>query len=261
MHTHTTCSDGTMTPFELINEAKKIGLQGLSITDHDGVSAYTDELFDYARANGIQLMTGVEFSCRFEEMSIHILGYHFDHLNEAIQDLCKRHVIRRQERNLLILERLRGRGIRIEPEELKQKAAGVIGRPHIAKIMVEKGAVGSIQEAFEEYIGDNKPCYVPGASFFIPETIDMIHQAGGKALIAHPHLIRNKSVVKKLIQLPFDGIEAYYARFPLDQEREWLEIAEKKGWLISGGSDFHGTIKPHNPLGSSWIGLEEFKKL
>jgi predicted metal-dependent phosphoesterase TrpH len=262
LHMHSTASDGTNSPKELIDIAKKIGLQGISITDHDTAAAYTDDLISYAREEGIILLPGVEFSSRFEDISVHILGYNIDPLSESILDLSLRHVERRMHRNLAILEKLEEKGMTIDMSELMNSGKEVIGRPHIAKIMVEKGYVPSIQKAFDLYIGDDKCCFVLGKPFSVAETIDTIHASGGKAFFAHPHLCKKKKQVRKILEKhAFNGVEVYYAKLPPTQEKEWLEMTKELGLLISGGSDFHGDIKPLNSMGSSWVDLETFKRI
>lgn len=128
--------------------------------------------------------------------------------------------------------------------------------------MIKKGYVQSVQEAFHLYIGENKPCYAPGVSkYTVEKTIEKIHEAKGLAVIAHPHLIEDGKIVNALLSMPFDGIEGYYARFSPEQEERWIKVGKRKGWLITGGSDFHGEIKPNNPLGCSWVGEETFNVL
>ena len=136
-----------------------------------------------------------------------------------------------------------------------------IGRPHIAQAMKRKGYVSSIQEAFHKYIGDGRPCYASGGYFSVEETLDIIHQAKGLAVIAHPHLIVKTHTVHDLLEMPFDGIEGYYARFPFRQNERWIKIGMNKNWIITGGSDFHGDIKPNIDLGMSWTPQETFKIL
>ena len=262
LHMHSNASDGTNSPIELIDMAKEIGLQGISITDHDTAAAYTDEVISYARDKGIILLPGVEFSARFEDFSVHILGYNIDPLSEAILDLSLRHIERRMSRNVAILEKLDERGMHLEISELMNAGKEVIGRPHIAKLMFEKGFVPSIEVAFDRYIGDERPCFVVGKPFTVAETIDTIHSSGGKAFFAHPHLSRRKKMVRKVLEKHrFDGIEAYYARIPPAQEKEWVEMAKELGLLVSGGSDFHGVTKPMNVMGSSWVDSETFKRI
>lgn len=256
MHCHSTCSDGTYSPLELIYLAKKVGLSGLAISDHDTIEAYTESLFIEAQKVGIELKTAVEFSAETHGAGIHILGYGFDPKNPDIINFCKQHTTRRRERNLNILAKLKAYKMSIEECELC--AAGVVGRPHIAEQLVVKGHVKSMKEAFDKYLGDNKPCYDPGKSFTCEETIEMIHKAGGKAFIAHPCFIRKKKALDAILAMDFDGIECFYAMMPIHEEAKWHKIAKDKGLLVSGGSDFHGGMNPNIELGASWIGREEF---
>jgi predicted metal-dependent phosphoesterase TrpH len=254
-HTHTTCSDGTFTPEELIAHAKNQGLSAISITDHDTLDAYPKAL-ELAKQEGIDIIPGVEFSTVHEGSSVHVLGYGFDIQNRAIHELCEWHKNRRRRRYHKILELLKKHGMPLEPEE-----RAVLGRPHLAQSMLEKGYVTSIQEAFKKWIGEGKPCFYREEWKGVQETIDVIHEAGGRAIIAHPHLIDNSKILKALLKMSFDGIECYYAKFPISTNAKFLKIAREKNWLITGGSDFHGTVKPSNPIGSSWIKKELFQIL
>jgi 3',5'-nucleoside bisphosphate phosphatase len=257
LHCHTLFSDGTMTPKELIQHAKEMGLSGLSITDHDSIGAYPEAL-DIARDEGILLGTGVEFSSVHHGMSVHVLGYDFDLECSDLLALCRRHLDRRRERNQKILEKLAAYGMSIELEEKGLP----LGRPHIALALVEKGYAKSVQDAFIRWIGDRKPCFHPGAPITTQETLLAIHQAGGKAFLAHPHIMRNPKRVQALLDaIPFDGIEGYYSKCSSDQEGRWIGYAKKKGLLISGGSDFHGAVKPGIPLGCSWVNKETFDQI
>lgn len=252
LHCHSTCSDGTCTPEQLLHLAKEKELFALAITDHDTLDAYTDELFAEAKEVGVKLYTGVEFSTRQKGYPVHLLGYGVNKTEEILA-FCAEHQKRRLKRNKTILEKLRRLSIIVEEEELGDPADRTIGRPHIAEVLLKKHYVSSIQEAFDRYIGEGKPCFDPGESFTPEKTIDVIHQAGGKAFIAHPHLVRKKTILRELLEMNFDGLECYYGLFHGGQELRWLKIAEEKGWLVSGGSDFHGEIKPHISLGCSWV--------
>lgn len=242
-----------MSPEELIHHAKALGLSGLSITDHDTINAYATAI-PVAKEAGIVLGTGVEFSTVEKITSIHVLGYDIDLENQELKCLCQKHIQRRHERNERILEKLAKRGMKIVFEEHQGQT---MGRPHIAQALVESGYVTSVQEAFHKWIGDGKPCFDPGVPISTDETLDVIHAAGGKAFIAHPHLMGGYPV-HELLKKPFDGIECYYSKCMPDQEKKWVKLAKSKGLLMSGGSDFHGLIKPGIPLGCSWVGKETF---
>ena len=258
LHCHTTCSDGSTSPLELIQLAKQIGLKGLSITDHDSIDAYKIAI-PAAKAAGILLGTGVEFSCEFQGISLHLLGYDFDLNNPGIHQLCLRHQKRRASRNQAILAKLSEAGMPISYEELLAKAQGnTIGRPHIAQLMVEKGYVKNLREAFNHYIGEGRKCYDPGEPFTVEEAIVVLHNAGGKAFVAHPQLLPEEFPIHDLLKLPFDGLECYYSRL---FKKSWVEIAQGRGWIMSGGSDFHGKIKPETELGCSGVDEETFNRI
>jgi hypothetical protein len=258
LHTHTSCSDGSLSPLELIRYAKEIGLQGLSITDHDSIEAY-ETAVPAAKEAGLILGAGVEFSCVFHGISLHLLGYDFNLEDGAVYELCERHRMRRERRNQAILEKLKEKEMPIDYEELLAKAKGkIIGRPHIAQLMVEKGYVKNIREAFNHYIAEGKKCYVQGEPFTVEEAIEILHGAGGKAFAAHPQLLPEEFPVSELLKLPLDGLECYYSRL---FKKSWLEIALANDLLISGGSDFHGSVKPEIELGCSGVDKETFYRI
>jgi 3',5'-nucleoside bisphosphate phosphatase len=259
IHLHTTCSDGSLLPVELLLFAQKLGLKGVSITDHDTVAAYTDNFIQEARKMGIVLGSGVEFSCHFNGVGLHILGYDFDLTNTDLQHLCQKHIKRREKRNRSILEKLEKQNMVISYEELQNKAkGGMIGRFHLGEVMVEKKYVKTLADCFNLYIGENGSCYVRGDVFDVQESIEIIHSAGGKAFIAHPHLLSKEISLENLLALPFDGLEAFYARL---QKEPWIKIAKKKKWIASGGSDFHSVLKLHSSIGSNGVDRETFYKI
>ncbi len=260
LHCHSSCSDGTVTPTELLELAKEKELSALSITDHDTLDAYSDKLFIKAEEMGIKLYMGIEFSTRHKKYPIHLLGYGIEKTPEIL-NFCKKHQARRLKRNRAILEKLKRLSIIIEEEELGDPNDRTVGRPHIAQLLMEKRYISSIQEAFDRYIGEGKPCFEAGESFTPEETITVIHNGGGKAFIAHPHLIKKNECLRDLYEMDFDGIECYYGRSHSGQEKKWLKVAEERGWLISGGSDFHGAIKPYIELGCSWVDEERVKAI
>jgi predicted metal-dependent phosphoesterase TrpH len=265
LHCHSTCSDGLLSPADLIAYAKEKGLQGLSITDHDTLMAYPDA-FAYAKKQGIQLIPGAEFSTQLKGTSVHILAYSFDFTDKGLSDLALRHQKRRRERNMEILDNLAKEGFLIDPKELPLESSTTVGRPHIAKLLVEKGYVQDMQAAFQLYLGDGRKCYVPGVALTIPETLDAIHNAQGLAVLAHPHLYKNPPLVQKILSFPFDGIECHYARMTPEQNEPWVALAKRRGLLITGGSDFHGAIshgsfKSTIDLGSSSTSWETFNTL
>jgi predicted metal-dependent phosphoesterase TrpH len=261
LHCHSTVSDGSFTPKELIDRAAEIGLSGISITDHDTVDAYTDDLFAYAKEKEIEIICGAEFSSAYQDAGIHVLGYCLDLNNPLIKEFCERHKKRRKERNTLILDLLKKKGLEVLDSDL-EFAGSVVGRPHIAYAMIKKGYVATIQDAFKLYIGDGKPCFAPGNRFSLEETIDVIHKCKGKAVLAHPILLKKRSLIKKLLEFPFDGMETFYANFSAKQNAEMSQIASNYKKLIqTGGSDFHGEVKSYSVLGSAYTTEENLERL
>lgn len=254
LHCHTTCSDGTLPPEKIIALAQQLQLEGLSITDHDTIAAY-DQPLDF------RIITGIEFSSSLEGVPIHILGYAFKPKDPHVLNLEARQTKRRQERNQKMIQKLQSLGFDVTLDDvltLFNPQPKQVGRPHLAQILVEKGYVSTFKEAFSKYLREGKLCYVPSLTPTIEETIDTIHQANGFAILAHPHLIPKKSIYKKLLNFPFDGIEGYYAKMG-HKNLPFIEEGKKRGWLVTGGSDFHGSIRPLNPLGCSFTPQETFE--
>lgn len=262
IHCHTTCSDGSDTPIELLRLAKAAGLNGLSITDHDTIDAYTPELFEEAKKLEIALLPGVEVSSELDEQSVHILGYGYDLKDPGLSRFLILMQERRTERNQAILKKLAAKGMPITEEELKAFATErTIGRPHIAQLMVMKKYVQTPRDAFEYYLKEGAACYASGIKYSPKEVIEAIHQAKGKAVLAHPHFIKKGNFLKKLLNLRFDGLECHYAKLDKSLERPWLKLAKERNLIPTGGSDYHGQIKPHIPLGCSWVGEAIFNRL
>ncbi|MBN2478752.1 MAG: PHP domain-containing protein [Parachlamydiales bacterium] len=267
LHVHSYFSDGTMSPIELLNLAKEKNINAISITDHDTIEAYSDAVFQHAHSIGVQLMLGVEISSELFNENVHILGYNFDITNKSFKDFLKKVVEKREQRNRKILEKLKNFNIDISEEELEDftKKIGAskttIGRPHISQLMQKKGITETFQEGFDKYFNDKGPCYVPGFKFSPKEVIEEIHKCSGIAVLAHPHFIRNRKIFDYLLENNIDGIEVYYAKLLPNIEARWERFAVKHNLLITGGSDYHGDIKPFNSLGSSWVDLNHFNKL
>ena len=269
LHCHSVFSDGTFSPLTLLTLAKESGLQGISITDHDSVGAYLDgKIFENAKKLNLSLVVGVEISSDWKGTGVHILGYEMDYRLKDFQTFLQSVQDKRTLRIRGMIAKLMNKGIEISFDSLHefvQKNSPCqsfsIGRAHLGRFLVEKGYVKTMKEAFDKYLKDGASCYVSGEKHSSLLVIEKIHQAGGKALIAHPHLIKKKRVANQLLDLPFDGVEGYYGTISFSQEKRWLEVAQEKGWIISGGSDFHGPSKPSNTLGCSWTNKENFIRI
>lgn len=259
LHCHSTCSDGTLTPSELIALAKELNLSALSITDHDTLQAY-GTVIPIAEKAGVILLNGIEFSAYQNDKSVHILGYGFDLNCKALHDLCAWHIERRKTRNQDMLKSLAKHGIILEYADL-EVSERTIGRPHIASLIVQKGYAANMQEAFNKFLGDGKPCFVRGATVSVDDTIRTLHEAKGVAVLAHPHLIKDVNLINALLKKEFDGIECYYGKLHANTHQHWLKAAKRQGWLVTGGSDFHGERKPDITLGCSFVGQDHFQAI
>lgn len=261
LHCHTICSDGTDSPEDVVRKAAALGLQGLSITDHDTIDAYSPALFSLAKELNIRLLAGIELSSELGTTSVHVLGYGIDLQSSAFHTFLQNMIQRRHERNENILQKLRAKGFAIQREDLEKLAFRTIGRPHIAQVLVDKGYVASRKEAFDRYLKEGASCYAPGIKFTPLEVIDQIHGAGGKAILAHPHFITQGTLRRTLLKLPLDGLEGYYGNLHPFQEKPWVDLAKERGWIVTGGSDYHGSVRPGINLGCSWVGLDIFNVL
>ncbi|MGR3952046.1 MAG: PHP domain-containing protein [Chlamydia sp.] len=252
LHVHSNFSDGVMSPGEIADHALQLQLEGIAITDHDTISSW-NTLSQEASLRKLVAIPGVELSSELHNESIHVLGYAFRPNSQILREACLFHSKRRETRNREIINRLTRLGMAITYEEVLVIAPSshTIGRPHIAQVLLKKGYVSNVQDAFKRYLGSKKSCYIAGDRWRTEEAIDLIHQAGGYAILAHPHLISRFKRVEELLKLPFDGLEGYYASFSERDNQPFISYAESKGLFLTGGSDFHGAVKPRNSLGSS----------
>ncbi len=258
LHCHSTFSDGTSTPTEIVEMAKNLGFKAVTLTDHD-TTLGLPELFAAAEINGLNAISGIEFSCHLDKESVHVLAYNFDPSHPAIVELEKKHFERRLDRSQKMQAKLKTLGIDVDLT--KTQAKGVIGRPHIAALLIEKGIVKDIKEAFTRFLGEGKAGYVEAFTITLDETLSVIKQAGGVSILAHPHLLSESSQFNRLIKYPFDGVECFYGNFTMQQNDRYLKKAKEKNLLITGGSDFHGLRKPLVRYGSSFVTEESFLKL
>ncbi len=243
LHTHTIFSDGLFTPEELIAEASRLGFTAVAVTDHDSVDG-----IERARAEGkrrgVEVVPGVEMSCNVNGTDVHILGYYLDYHREEVQDFFARVRQSRLERAERMVAKLSELGAPVSLARIKELAgAGAVGRPHIAQAMVEAGAVASISEAFERYIGYDGPAYFPKLRLTPPEVVNFIHKNGGLAVIAHPATYGNDDLLYLVIAAGVDGIEVWHPEHNERSVARYQEIAEKNRLLMTGGSDCHGGRK------------------
>ena len=251
LHTHTYHSDGTRSPREVVDVALANGLTILSISDHDNLAAYF-EIRQYADERGVTLIPGIELSCIWEGVDIHVLAYAFDPTDEVIEDRLRRFRETRQQRGYAIVERLRTHGITISAERVDQLAAGgAMGRPHVARALVEAGYVASVQEAFDKWLGTGKPGHVDKERFAVREAVAMIHAAGGVTSIAHPTLYPDHNrIVPLLLDEGIDAVEVLHPQVDENHRHRYSNVARFRGRFTTGGSDDHGTVKTSETLGT-----------
>ncbi|MCS6886462.1 MAG: PHP domain-containing protein [Acidobacteriota bacterium] len=254
LHLHTTASDGSLTPRELVARAARIGVTAIAITDHDTTEGL-QEARQYAAYFNLEVVAGVEISAEYEG-TMHILGYFIDPKCETLQNRLEQMRAARKVRNPQIVEKLRSLGLKISLDEVIAVSGNkqVVGRPHFARVMLEKGYVKSIEEAFEKYLKKGAPAYVPKERLCPKAAIETIHAAGGVAVLAHPYQLKLpahtlQTVVAELVTFGLDGIEAIYSRHSQQQTEFYTELAKRYDLLITGGSDFHGAVKPDIEIG------------
>ncbi len=259
LHCHSTASDGTRTPAEIVREAVRLDLKALSITDHDTLDGL-DEAREEAKRLGLEFIAGVELSLGRQADRLHLLGYLFDADNARFREAVDRLKHRRHRRNRHMLERLRALGVVIDEDRIekvtgKQGVAAGIGRPHIARTLQAEGVVESVPEAFERFIGEGAPAYVPKELMSPAEGIRIIHDAGGVAVLAHPRFCGAEGpaelaeLVSRLAALGLDGLECHYSDHSDGETAQYLGLARRFGLCVTGGSDFHGEVKPDIRLG------------
>jgi 3',5'-nucleoside bisphosphate phosphatase len=255
LHTHTTESDGSFTPAELLEEAERIGLEALAITDHDTFDGYDRAV---ALSPRLELVCGIEISTSWEGRSTHLLAYFpgsgapaelrawVDRLNEG-----------RRKRNAELARRLQSKGLEITLEEVGERAGRRVCRPHFAAVIVEKDYAVSIQDAFDRFLGEDGACYVPGDEAEFVDAVARVRASGGLPVLAHPGRICPEPFcfigeLERMRDAGLLGIEVYHTEHTRERQLEWEDIARRFSFAITGGSDFHGANKPGVALASGF---------
>jgi hypothetical protein len=254
LHSHSTASDGSYAPKDLVALAVEIGLSALALTDHDTVAGIP-EAEAAAKVGGIRLIRGVEVEIPFEPGEFHLLGLGLSRLDGELGEALPRLGRARDERNARILARLSDAGMPVNMGDLRELAGeGRIGRPHIASLLVRQKAVRTRQEAFDLYLGKGRPFYESKDCLELGDAMRMIRGAGGRVIVAHPLSLfvswgRLSSIMDEWKELGIDGIEAYHPTAKIGQCRRLERMGRERGFMISAGSDFHGAIRPDRRLG------------
>ncbi len=251
LHTHTYHSDGTRSPREVIDVARAHGIEIVSISDHDNLAAYF-EIKPYADAQNVTLIPGVELSCAYEGVDVHVLAYAFDALDERVAERLQQFRETRHRRGYQMVDRLRSLGYDISAARVDELAAGgAMGRPHVARALVEGGYVASVDEAFDKLLGPRKPGYVEKERFRIDEAVALIRATGGLTSIAHPTLYPDgERIVPRLLDAGIDGVEVFHPEVDEAAREAYTNVARFRGKILTGGSDDHGTVKTSETLGT-----------
>ncbi len=260
LHTHTTFSDGSQTPAELVQEAAAIGLSAVAVTDHDTVDGLPEALAAGERL-GIEVVPGVEINLEHDRVTMDMLGYFLAGMPtaELQQELAELRVYR-EERNARMVERLAELGMPLDPADLAAAAEnGAVGRPHIGEAMVRRGYVSSISEAFELYLRRGAPAWVDRRRLALGRALKLLRASGALPVLAHPGIIRTdpaglNHIVRDAARDGMAGIECYYPLHDEEIVARCLGLADKYALVPTGGSDYHGTVKPKARLGVGSLG-------
>lgn len=240
MHTHTACSDGKLSPAELVRKVHARGIRAMAVTDHDTIDALP-EAMEVGRELGVEVIAGVELSVTADDQEIHLLGYFFDPANEELVEHLRAFRRGRHARAETIIRNLNKLGLKVCIEDVLAHAKdGVVGRPHIAHALVTCGLVASYEDAFTSYLKDHGPAFAAKPLFPAAEALSMLHAAGGIGVLAHPGTRVSGRMVRNLVRSGLDGIETVHPSHSFALTRQYKDVARERGLIETGGSDYHG---------------------
>jgi predicted metal-dependent phosphoesterase TrpH len=264
LHTHSTASDGIYSPTELLERAKAVGLRVLALTDHDSTGGL-EEAAEAARALDIDFIPGIEINTDVSGGEVHVLGYFLEYQRTAFQSVLQ--VLRdaRVRRGQRMVELLNQEGLHVSWDRVREIAQGAVGRPHVAKALLEAGYVSSIGEAFDKYIGTGGPAYVPRYKLTPEDAVRLIASANGLPVMAHPielpGLDELRNWLPGLCKAGMVGLETYYGPYTAEQERALRALADEYNLIPTGGTDFHGPGIHPTPLGGRPVPHETVERL
>lgn len=262
LHLHTAASDGADTPAELVRACRRAGITTMAVTDHDTTAAIaTAERA--ARRSRIAFVPGIEITAAREGSDVHVLGYFFDPASPALAAFLDAQLKDRIRRARVVADRLAALGAPVDIEALIARAGTrPVLRPHIARALVEAGHAGNEADAFDRYIGEGRPAYVPRRGATPAEVVALVRRAGGISSMAHPGVTRQDAVIPELAEAGLDAIEAYHTDHSADDTARYLELARRLDLAVTGGSDFHGHRSAHsNGLGTVGLPAPEYDAL
>ena len=261
LHLHTFFSDGTFTPEELVERASKLGFAAIALTDHDTVEGCERAATACAAAQ-MEFISGTELTAEHEDTEVHILAYFVDTQNQTLVTRIAGFQSVRQNRIREMVAALNKLGIPLKAESVFALAnCKSPGRPHVARALVKEKLIGNLDEAFERYLKKGRPAWVPKTKMSALEAVELIHQAGGLAVMAHPGLNRTDEIIPDLVDAGLDGIECFHTKHSTTMAERYLEIADKFHLLVTGGSDCHGFSKNRPIIGTVKLPYEHVEKL
>jgi hypothetical protein len=261
LHLHTQFSDGTFTPEELAGHGARLGFAAMALTDHDSVEG-SARMAAACAAAGIEFIVGAELTAEHDGTEVHILGYFLDPQNQTLLSEIAKFQAVRQNRIREMVARINALGVPLEVESVFALASCKSpGRPHVARALVKAGLISSLDEAFERFLKKNRPAWVPKAKISALDAMELIHQAGGLAVMAHPGLNRTDDVIPALVGAGLDGIECFHTKHSTVMSERYLEIAETFHLLVTGGSDCHGFSKGKPLIGGVKLPYAHVEKM
>jgi predicted metal-dependent phosphoesterase TrpH len=261
LHLHTRFSDGTFSPEELVAQAVKHGLAAIALTDHDTVEGCAIAARE-CEAAGIGFITGTELTAEHDDTEVHLLGYFLDTRNERLLVEINKFQTVRQQRIHEMVARINELGVPLQLETVFALAnCKSPGRPHVARALVKEGLIKSLDEAFERFLKKGRPAWVPKARMSALESIELIHQAGGLAVMAHPGLNRTDEIIPGLVKADLDGIECFHTKHSTAMSERYLEIADQYHLLVTGGSDCHGYSKGKPLIGTVKLPYDHVERM
>lgn len=261
LHAHSTASDGSRAPSDVIREAKRIGLTAIALTDHDTVAGIS-EAVTAGEALGVRVVPGVELSAVEGDVETHILGLHLSDTRELEAKLIELREMRRSRAERMV-QRLNELGVRIEfAAVLEQAAGGAIGRPHVARAMIAEGWAVDFRDAFDRYLGNGRPAYVTKERLAVSDAVGLIHQSGGLAILAHPSHSGTRERIAAFVDQGMDGVEVRHPSHSSEDTSRLAALVEHFSLVPSGGSDWHGSADGPRTLGmmrvpADWLGRQD----
>jgi len=262
LHTHSSLSDGALTPEELVEEAMYNGVSAIALTDHDEVSGIPRAVA-HGGTKGIEVIPGIELTAYAGETEIHILGLLLETYSPDFEKKIGIIAESRRQRVYEIVEKLGARGVTLDPDEIFETAGeGVVGRPHVARVLLRHNLVTTIHDAFRTYIGNDAPCYAAKYRMTCKEAVDLVHSVGGMAFLAHPGLTRRDELIPDLLEYGMEGIEVYHMNHSPQDTKRYRALADERGALVTGGSDFHGNnFKEGEKIGRPAVRYETLARI